>query len=101
MRSNKPLAIYVTPKCSPLVDKLGALLNMDLCYRDRANIIHNIFNSGYYAYYNKLELTNDPNIFDELKYIKDIEKQRAQRNLWDMRQYEMCVKNSIALNKID
>lgn len=92
-KNDKVEIIKKIPKCSKIINELGNITKKSFCYEFPQNILHDIYNRGYYIYYNKLQLTNDTNILNEIKYNGRIDQIDYTKRL------EWFKKNHIAMNK--
>lgn len=100
-KKNIPYIPEVTiPKCSDITVELGKITKHNFCYVDRDNTLLHVYNSGYYIYYNKLSLTNDKNLYNEIKYIIDVKNAKdSQTIILDKKQLQMFKKNNIAVSR--
>jgi hypothetical protein len=77
-----------TPKCETTIKKMNSILEMDFCYSNNDNIIQNLYNTGYYEYYNKLKI-GDTDTYSKLKYMMTKrEDMIKQANLIHQKKYK-------------
>lgn len=76
---SKPI-IEIKPKCQTIINKMNKILEVDLCYNNHNNIVQNLYNTGYYEYFNKLNLGDDA--YSKLKSIMSKKEDKmTQANL--------------------
>lgn len=97
-KKNTPFVhITNTPVCDKIVNTLGKIISINLCYNNKHTIALNMYNRGYFIAYNKLLLTDNTNIYNELQHIIDINISNKQQAIAIYKkQLEMFKKGNIA-----
>jgi hypothetical protein len=76
-----PVRETIKPKCQTIINKMNKILEVDLCYDNHNNIVQNLYNTGYYEYFNKLNI-GDVDTYSKLKYIMEKKENKIiQTNL--------------------